>query len=757
MNKTLDVLLRDFVFAGMVWLLSGFVFSCPVWAQPAAYDAQVEALLARMTLEEKAGQMTQLTLQAVARQREWADTRLELDPEKLREAIVTYGVGSMLNTWDAALTLDRWREVIRTIQDLATKETRLGIPVLYGIDAVHGNNYLKEATIFPHQLAMAATWDPELVREGAHVTAVETRASGVPWNFAPVLDVGRQPLWSRFFETFGEDPYLVSRMGVAAVEGMQGDDLSAPDRVAATLKHYVGYSFPFTGKDRTPAYIPERLLREIFLPPFRKAIAAGAASIMINSGEVNGVPVHVSHYLLTDVLRDELGFEGVAVTDWEDVKKLVGLHRVAATEKEAVRMAVMAGVDMSMTPYTTDFAEYVVELVREGAIPEARVDEAVRRILRMKMALGLFENAYPDTSLASRVGSEEHQAVSLKAAREAITLLENDGVLPLAKDARILLTGPGADWLPPLYGAWSYTWQGTETGVYPPSARTFLQALRAHAGEDRVTYVPGTDLYAEVDIPAAVAAAADADAVVVALAEKPSVEGPGSIEDLDLPAVQTRLVRALAATGKPVILVMLFNRPRVVRPAAEVADAVLMAYHPGPFGGQAIAEILYGDVNPSGRLPFTYPRYANSLLTYDHKNSERQDTLFGMNGFSPQWEFGHGLSYTTFAYRDLSLSADTVGTTDTLRVSVTVANTGDRAGQEVVQLYSRDLYASITPSVKRLRRFEKIALAPGEARTVTFTLPVSDLAFIGLDNRPVVEPGGFEMMVGDLTASFVVE
>ncbi|GIV58492.1 MAG: hypothetical protein KatS3mg042_1405 [Rhodothermaceae bacterium] len=527
--------------------------------------------------------------------------------------------------------------------------------------------------------------------------------------------------------------------------------------MAATLKHYVGYSLPFTGKDRTPAYIPERLLREIFLPPFREAIASGAASIMINSGEINGVPVHVSRYLLTDVLRDELGFEGVAVTDWEDIKKLVSVHRVAATEKEAVRMAVMAGVDMSMVPYSTDFAEYVVELVREGAIPEARVDEAVRRILRMKMALGLFENAYPDTSLASRVGSEEHRALSLKAAREAITLLENDGVLPLAKDARILLTGPGADWLPPLYGSWSYTWQGTETGVYPPSARTFLQALRAHAGADRVTYVPGTDLYAEVDIPAAVAAAEDVDAVVVALAEKPSVEVPGSIEDLDLPAVQTRLVRALAATGKPVILVMLFNRPRVVRAAVEAADAVLMAYHPGPFGGQAIAEILYGDVNPSGRLPFTYPRYANSLLTYDHKNSERADTLFGMNGFNPQWEFGHGLSYTTFAYRDLTLSADTVGTTDTLRVSVTVANTGDRAGQEVVQLYSRDLYASITPSVKRLRRFEKIALAPGEARTVTFTLPVSDLAFIGLDNRPVVEPGGFEVMVGDLTASFVVE
>lgn len=726
---------------------------------PLDHDSRVEDLLARMTLEEKVGQMTQVTLKAVSKTQEGNGSVHQLDPAKLKTALVKYHTGSILNVWDAAFRLEHWRKVITDIQDVAIQETRLAIPVIYGIDAVHGHHFLRNATVFPHNLAMAATWDPELVKTSNRITAFEARACGLPWNFSPVLDVARTPLWSRFFETFGEDPYLVSRMGLAAISGLQGSRSKVEsDHVAATAKHFLGYSAPLTGKDRTPAWIPERILRQIFLPPFKAAIDSGVMTIMVNSGELNGIPVHSSHALLTDLLRDELGFNGVVVTDWEDVSKLHQVHRVAASEKEAVKLAVMAGIDMSMTPYTFKFHDYLVELVNEGEISEARVDKSVRRILKLKFDLGLFENPYPDRKLAAGVGQSEFHKASLIAAQNAMTLLKNENdVLPLSKHSDILLTGPGAASLPALHGGWSYTWQGTDESYYPETTRNLLQVLQAELGEDRVSYVPGASYDKAIDIDAAVAAAKNVDTVVVAVAEKPAVEQMGIIEDLSLPKAQFDLVKSLQSTGKPVILVLMENRPRIVREIEPISSAVLMAFHPGMYGAQAIFDVLFGDINPSGKLPFTYPRFSGSLEHYDRKGSERQSLAYAWTAYNPQWEFGHGLSYTKFEYSGLKIDKNELNVGDKINVSFTVKNVGEREGQHAVQLYLRDLYASITPPVKKLIRFTKISLKPGEARNVSFELSESDLSFIGRDNKPVVEPGDFEIMAAKLKAQFTVK
>ncbi|MEM8599384.1 MAG: glycoside hydrolase family 3 N-terminal domain-containing protein [Bacteroidota bacterium] len=711
-------------------------------------EEQVEALLSEMTLAEKIGQMTLLELGMVM-------TDDELDPAKLQEVLVEGHVGALLNT--RTFTLDEWQTVIRTVQEVASEETRLGIPLLFGIDAVHGHNYLAGGVIFPHNIAMAATWDPDLVRRGAEITAVELRASGINWNYSPVFDVVRQPLWSRFFETYGEDPYLVAELGKATVEGLQGDDLAAQGRVASTAKHFLGYGIPLTGMDRTPAWIPERILRESFLPPFQEAIDAGVSSMMINSGEINGEPTHASHDLVTTLLRDELGFEGVAVTDWDDVGKLRTVHRVAATQKDAVRMAILAGIDMNMVPLSLDFGDTLAELVEEGAIPLARIDEAVRRILTLKVRLGLFDDPYPDTDLTAQVGSDATKAASLKAAQEAVTLLKNEGdVLPLARDARVLLTGPGATSLTALHGSWTYSWQGRDEDLIPDATLNLLEALQAEAGAEQITYVPGATFEEEVDIAAAVEAAREADVVVIALAEQPSVEQIGTIFDLRLPEAQTRLVEAVAETGTPVVLVLLQNRPRIVREADAVADAVVLGYQPGTFGADALTDVLYGAVNPSGKLPFTYPRYTGSFLFYDRTPGEEFVNNEDEPTYNPQYEFGHGLSYTTFAYSDLTLSATEISADETVTVSVTVTNTGDRDGEEVVLWFVGDLVASITPAVKQLRGFEKIDLAPSASQVVTVTLDRDDLAFVGNDLQWIVEPGEFTVMVGDQEATFTV-
>ena len=724
-------------FLSHLWVLEG----CS--QRSIASDHRIDALLDKMTLEEKVGQMTQVTLKVVSKTQEGKGSVHTLDEAKLKNALVKYHTGSILNVWDASFNLKHWQQVITSIQDIATKQTRLGIPVIYGIDAVHGHHYLRNATVFPHNLALAATWDPEQVKISNQITAFEARACGLPWNFSPVLDVARNPLWSRFFETFGEDPYLVSIMGQAAIEGMQGVDR----KVAATAKHFIGYSVPLSGKDRTPAWIPERMLREYFLPPFKAALDAGVQTVMVNSGDVNGIPVHSSHALLTGLLREELGFKGVIVTDWKDIVKLHEVHHVATTEKEATKMAVLAGIDMSMTPFTFSFHDQLVELVREGEISEARINESVRRILKLKYDLGLFDNSYPDPKFAARVGQPGFRKASLVAAQEAITLLKNDkNLLPLSKQTKILLTGPGAASLPALHGSWSYTWQGTDEYYYPKQTVNLLQAMRTELGEKQISYVAGASYSELIDVETAIAEAKKVDVIVVAIAEKPAVEQPGIIENLDLPAAQIKLVQALQSTGKPVVLVLLENRPRIIREIEKKSQSILMAYYPGMFGADAIVDILFGDVNPSGKLPFTYPRYSGSLERYDHKKSEQQTLAYAWTAYNPQWSFGHGLSYTTFKYSNLQLDKSEISPEDILNVSVRVTNTGERAGKESVQLYVHDLFASVTPPVKKLRRFSKVALEPGESKTIKFNLDKKDLSFIGRDNKPIIESGDFEVI-----------
>ncbi|MCA1578754.1 MAG: glycoside hydrolase family 3 C-terminal domain-containing protein [Acidobacteria bacterium] len=732
------------------------------------HSQKIEALLKRMTLEEKVGQMTQLAIGMIA---SGADQNIKIDPAKLDKAIAKYGVGSILNVADQALSIDRWHEIIGQIQD-AAKKTRLGIPVIYGIDSIHGANYVLGATLFPQEIGMAATFNPELMKRAAEITAAETRAAGIPWSFSPVLDLGRNPLWPRFWETFGEDPYVASVMGVAFVRGLEGSDPASQTAVASSLKHYMGYSFPLTGRDRTPAWIPENYLREYFLPPFTASVKAGARTIMINSGEINGVPGHINRHLLHGILRDELGFNGFVVSDWEDIKKLVTIWRIAPTEKEATRLAVMAGIDMSMVPSDYSFADHLVALVKEGSVPQSRIDEAVRRILRVKYELGLFENPGPSAALKTNFARPESRQVSLEAARESITLLKNtNNILPLSKNSKVLVTGPTADSLISLNNGWTYVWQGSEESLYPKDRDTVRRAIERKLGAGNVTYVPGTKIFRqagstsnnnptsleeEVDIPAAVQAARSADVVVLALGEGSYCETPGNITDLTIGEPQLKLADAIIATGKPVVLVLVEGRPRIINRIADRIPGIVMAYNPSNEGGTAIADVLFGDVNPSGKLPFTYPRTPNGLINYDHKPFETEDTAFGNMAFRPQFAFGDGLSYTTFAYKDLRLDKQTISGNDELGVSVTVTNTGARAGKEAVLVYVSDLVASISPPNRRLRRFAKVNLEPNQSRTLTFKIRRDDLSFIAADNKATIEPGEFEVKIGGLSQRFTL-
>lgn len=718
----------------------------PPWR--AAASPRVEALLAAMTVEEKAGQMTQLTIGVVAAEGGPQRDSVRLDPAKLREAIVQRHVGSLLNVIGGSLSLDGWHRLIGEIQGVAVRETRLGIPVIYGIDFVHGANYTRGGTIFPHNLGMAATFNPVLARRAAQITAEEAVASGLPWNFAPVLDVGRNPVWPRFYETYGEDPLVASTLGVQAVQGMQRGG-----RVAATLKHYLAYSASRTGDDRTPVELSVRGVRENYLPPFAAAVRAGARSVMVNSAEIDGEPVHASRYWLTDVLRTELGFDGVVVTDWEDIYYLHTRHRVAPTIKDAVRMAIEAGIDVSMTPSDFRFTDALIELVREGAIPESRLDQSVRRILTLKEDLGLFDQPLPDATLRAGFATEQSAEVARQAALESITLLKNEGgILPLKPDAKILVTGPAAQSMTALNGGWTHTWQGTDPSGFPEAPRTVLEAM-LRRGRD-VRYVAGGGFTEAGDVEAAARLAAEVDVAVVVIGENAYSEGVGDIADLTLPEAQLRLVEAIQATGTPTVLVLVQGRPRIIRRVVDGARGVVMAYWPGMHGGEAVARVLFGETNPSGKLPFTYPRHPNELLTYDHKFTETLSPGFAGAGFKPEWPFGHGLSYTTFAYRDLELGAAQMDTAGRMTVRVTVANTGGRAGEETVLLYTRQHYASVTPYTRRLRGFQKVSLAPGESRTVTFTLTADDLRYAGRDGRMVLEPGAFDVMVGGLTGTF---
>lgn len=731
-----------------------------------ALEARVEATLAKMSLEEKIGQMTELTIDVLGSFDDKGE--FQLDEAKLDEVFGKYKVGSILNApGTRALTPHRWAEIIGEIQRKSLKY--IGIPCVYGLDQNHGATYEFGATMLPQNIAMGATFNPALVEEGAAMTAYESRAGDCPWTYSPTLDLGRDPRWSRIWENYGEDPLLNARMGVAAVRGFQGPDPNhvGPDRVGACLKHYLGYGVPFSGKDRTPAYISESDLRDKHFAPYLAAIRAGALSIMVNSSSVNGMPVHADTRLLSQWLKDDLGWDGLIVTDWSDINNLYQREKIAENKKEAIRMAINAGIDMSMEPYSVDFCTLLKELVDEGEVSLARIDDATRRVLRFKYRLGLFDT--PDTYPADYplFGSRKHADIALAAAKEALVLLKNDGgLLPLPQGKKILVAGPNANSMRTLNGGWTYTWQGVLRPDDFKECNTILEAMRQRFGDANIIYSPGVTyneagLYWEENAPeieAAVTAAAGADYILACVGENSYCETPGNLDDLNISATQAELVKALAATGKPVILILNSGRPRLVGSIEPLARAVVDVMLPGSYGGDALAALLAGDDNFSGKLPFTYPRHINALATYDFKVAEQADKMEGAYDYeavvSVQWPFGYGRSYTTFEYSGLTVDKPVFGPDDTLRFSVNVANTGTRAGKEAVLLFSSDLVASrITPDNRRLRAFDKIDLKPGESRLVTFELPASSLAYVDGRGNWILEKGEFRIQVGNQVLS----
>ena len=732
----------------------------------------VENLLAQMTLDEKVGQMAQLTLDVITigEDETVSDEPIALDMELVRWAVAEYGVGSILNTANnRARTREKWHTIVSQIQEVAINETRLGIPVLYGIDAIHGTTYTAGATFFPQQIGQAATFNPELVRKAAEITAYETRASAIPWTFSPVLDMGRDPRFPRMWETFGEDVYLTTVLGVEMIKGYEGEDndVSDPFRIASCAKHYLGYSVPVSGKDRTPALIPEIELRERHLPPFQAAVEAGTHTIMVNSGIINGIPVHASYELLTSVLKEELGFTGLLLTDWWDIENLHTRDRIASTSKEAVKLAINAGIDMAMIPYNLDFCDYLIELVNEGEVPMSRIDDAVRRILNTKYKLGLFDTPVTHYSNYPLFGSDEFIQAAYQTAKESITLLKNDnGILPLSKNARVLVTGPNSNSMRALNGGWSYSWQGEKVDEFADEYSTILDAVGDKIGSNRVTFIEGVRYDNEnhywvdepIDIPGAVRAAAGVDYIIIVLGENSYAEKPGDLHDLTLSGNQINLAKALAETGKPMILVLNQGRPRIIREIEPLMSAVVNAYLPGNYGGLAVADVIFGDYNPGGKLPFTYPMYPNSLFTYDHKPSEHQEKMVGVydyeSDFVVQYSFGFGMSYTTFDYSNLRLSSQNLASGGELEIMVDVENSGSLAGHEVIKLYTSAHFTSVTPDVKRLRRFSKVFLEPGEKKTVAFTIAPEDISFINAQNKRVNEPGAYDILIQELSSTF---
>ena len=729
-------------------------------------EDSINNMIDKMTIQEKVGQTCQITLDAILK-KDTLGVLLEpheIDQKKLNIAIIDYNVGSILNVSNHTFSLEKWNNIIDIIQSTASK-TNHKTPIIYGVDAIHGATYIQNSTLFPQEIGLAATWDTSHARIMAEITAYETRASGVPWNFSPVLDLGRNPIWSRFFETLGEDVYLAKTMGKSIINGYQGNGMIDKYHVAACLKHFVGYSVPSSGRDRTPALIPNRSLEELHLPTFKEAIDAGALTVMINSGEVNGIPGHANKYLLTDILKDKWGFTGFTVSDWED---LINLHKMAQTDstlKDAIATAINAGVDMSMVPNNPEYKNYCklfIELVNEERISANRLDDAVRRILRVKSHLGLlnktripFSNDYTD------FGSEKHKKASYNAASESITLLKNKGLLPLSTENKILLIGPTANSLNCLNGAWTHTWQGVDES-YNNDYPTIKDVI-----EDRfnkVNYFEGSKMIMkdgdEHDIPSsdlqnAVNSAKYSDVAIVCLGELPSTERPGDIFTLDLPEQQQLIVKELSKTGIPIILVLVEGRPKIIREIEPLSDAILQAYLPGDQGANAIVDVLVGNVNPSGKLPYTYPRYNGVIMHYDHKQSELLNAnTWEENYYNPQWDFGFGLSYTTFEYSNMKLSSKTINSDNEILISIDIKNTGNIIGKEVVQLYIRDHYATISPSLKKLKRFTKIELEPLEERTVSFTINNDDLKFYGKQNKWITEEGKFSVIVNNLSKDF---
>lgn len=736
-------------------------------------DAKVSAMLKKMTLQEKVGQMAQITLDVITKgpDRFSSDEPILLDVDAMQKAFSVYKIGSVLNTANnRARTPETWFRIISEIQTAG--KGSLNIPIIYGIDAIHGATYTAGATMFPQQIGQAATRNRELVKRAAEITAYETRASGIAWNFSPVLDLGPDPRFPRIWETYGEDPYLTTQLGVQVIKGYEGEhnNISDPFHVASCLKHFLGYQVAASGKDRTPAFISDQALREYHLPAFKAAIAAGAHTIMINSGLINGIPVHANYALLTKLLREELGFKGMVVTDWGDIENLYKRDRVVTSNKEAVMMAINAGIDMSMIAYQYEpFCDDLMALVKEGKVKQTRIDEAVTRILKLKFELGLFETPVTNFKNYPKFGSKEFEQAAYQTAAESITLLKNsNNILPLNKGIKILVTGPNANSMRTLNGGWTYSWQGEKVEEFASKYNTIVKALQNKIGASQVNFIPGISYkmdgkYFEENanqMKEALAAAQNADAIILCLGENSYTETPGNLSDLYLSDMQTEYAKQIAATGKPVILVLNEGRPRLISKFESLMPAIIQAYLPGNFGGDALVDILFGDVNPSGKLPYNYPKFPNSLVNYNHKPSESRSVVEGVYNYdadyNPQYEFGFGLSYTTFKYANLKISNNKITANDVLKVSVDVSNTGSREGKEVVELYLSDLYASITPDVKRLKGFEKISLKPGETKTVNFQLSKNELSFINQNNISVVESGDFEIGIANLKTTFSV-
>ena len=786
----------------------------PAIPRDAALEAKIEKTLSRMTLDEKVGQMLELNLDVMGKM---TAQNPKVDRDKIRQAMQQYGqtneqiavltnmtdqeiidrigqygidiytgdtkmewqlnelmldtiiskykIGSVLNApGTRAATVGQWRQWIGLIQELSMRH--IGIPDIYGLDNNHGVTYVQGGTLFPQPINLAASFNTELARTGAEITAYESRAANCPWVYNPTIDLGRDPRWARIWESFGEDAIVNARMVEAEIRGYQGDDPNhlGPYHVATSVKHYFAYGAPFSGKDRTPAYLSPQVLREKYFEPFRAAAMAGALTMMVNSASVNGVPLHASYEYLTQWLKEDLQWDGMLVTDWADINNLYTREKVAKDKKDAIRIAINAGIDMSMDPYSVEFCILLKELVNEGKVSMERIDDAVRRILRVKYRLGLFEQPNTGGKGYEKYGSQEFADKALRAAEETEVLLKNEnGILPLAKGKKILLTGPNANQMRCLNGGWSYTWQGSKAEDLSEKYNTIYEALCNKYGRENIILEQGVtynELGAywqenEPQIDRAVAAAAQADVIIACIGENSYTETPGNLTDLWMSENQRSLVKALAKTGKPVIMVLNEGRPRLLADIEPLAQAVVHILLPGNYGGDALANLLAGDANFSAKLPYTYPKEINTLINYDYKVSEQVSTMAGAYDYdakvTQQWPFGYGLSYTTFTYDNLRVDKTRFSADDVLRVSVDVTNTGRRAGKEAVLLYSSDLIASLTPDSRRLRDFQKVSLQPGERQTVTFDLPASDLAFVGADGKWVLEEGEFVLSIGGQT------
>lgn len=757
-----NIILSSFIF--LLFMTNSFAQQvAPAIPSDARMESRIEKILKKMTLDEKIGQMCEITIDVIT---DFSTPgKFKVSEAMLDTVIGKYKVGSILNVpLGVAQKKEVWAELIRKIQDKSMKE--IGIPCIYGVDQIHGTTYTLDGTFFPQGINMAASFNRSLVRRSSEISAYETKAGCIPWTYAPVMDLGRDPRWPRLWESFGEDAYVNAQMAVEAVKGFQGEN---PNRIgeyniAACAKHFMGYGAPVSGKDRTPSSISDIDMREKHFAPFLESIRAGALSLMVNSGVNNGMPFHANKELLTGWLKEELNWDGMIVTDWADINNLCTRDRIATTKKEAVKMAINAGIDMSMVPYEVSFCTYLKELVEEGEVNMSRIDDAVRRVLRLKLRLGLFDNPYWDIRKYDKFGCAEFANVALKAAEESIVLLKNEeGTLPLVKGKKILLTGPNANSMRCLNGGWSYSWQGDKADECAQAYNTIYEALSMKYGSENLVYEPGVTYDISKDalwwqenepqIEKAVAAAQGVDVIVACIGENSYCETPGNLTDLNLSSNQKELIKALAATGKPIILVLNEGRPRIINEIVPLVKSVVHIMLPGNYGGDALANLLAGEVNFSGKMPFTYPRLINSLATYDYKPCENMGQMGGNYNYDAvmdvQWAFGAGLSYTTYAYDNFKVDKSEFKAEDELTFSIDVTNTGKMAGKESVLLYSTDLFASLTPDNIRLRNFEKIDLQPGETKTVTMKLKGSDLAFVGYDKKWRLEAGDFRMTCGD--------